>query len=150
MSRSPARKRLEWSEIGVLGVLGGLVVFGFAANGLSLLQSVVCLGFVAGVLAIAWLWRLTLERADAAPPPTCRQVVVDAVLFLGWLAVVGALAWWCWQRSAQPDHVRSEGAPAAGFPNASDDPPVDDAQPGPPGRPAPFKMLPSGRVEGGP
>ena len=50
MSGSPAKKRLEWSEIGVLAMLGGLVVFGLAANGLSLVQSAVSLGFVAGVL----------------------------------------------------------------------------------------------------
>ena len=91
MSRSPAKKRLEWSEIGVLAMLGGLLVFGFAANGLSLLQSAVSLGFGAGVLVIAWLWRLTLRRAETAPPPTWRQTAWDAGMFVAWLAVMGAL-----------------------------------------------------------
>jgi hypothetical protein len=49
MRRSSNPKPLEWSEIGVLAMLGGLVVFGLAANGLSLLQSLVALGFGAGV-----------------------------------------------------------------------------------------------------
>jgi hypothetical protein len=49
MSRSPAKQGLDWCEISILAMLGGLVVLGFAANGLSLLQSVVSLGFGAGV-----------------------------------------------------------------------------------------------------
>ena len=68
MNGSPAKKRLEWSEIGVLTILGGLVVFGLAANGLSLLQSAVSLGVATGVLVIAWLWQWTLRRAATAPP----------------------------------------------------------------------------------
>lgn len=128
MSRSPAKNRLEWSEIGVLALLGGLVVFGLAANGLSLAQSAVSLGFVAGVLVLAWLWRLTLRGAEKAPPPTCRQTAWDAVLFVTWLAVVGALSWW-WYAPNRSDPSRQEGAPSASFPKVSQDPPDDDAPP---------------------
>ena len=128
MSRSRAKNRLEWSEIGVLALLGGLVVFGLAANGLSLMQSAVSLGFGAGVLILAWLWRLTLRRAEKAPPPTCRQTAWDAALFVVWLGVVGALGWW-WYASNRSDHSRQEGASSASFPKVSQDPPEDDAPP---------------------
>ncbi len=135
MSRSRAKNRLEWSEIGVLAALGGLIVFGLAANGLSLVQSAVSLGFGAGVLVLAWLWRLTLRRAETAPPPTCRQTARDAAVFVAWLAVVGTLAWW-WYASSRSDRTRPEGAPSASFPNSSEDPPEDDAPPAPPPHPA--------------
>ena len=67
MNRSPAKKRLEWSEIGVFAVLGGLIVCGLAANGLSAVQIVVSLGCGAGVLAVAWLWQVTVRQAEAEP-----------------------------------------------------------------------------------
>lgn len=132
MSRSPAKNRLEWSEIGVLAMLGGLVVFGFAANELSLVQSVVSLGFGAGVLAIAWLWRLSLARAETAPPPTWREMAGDAVLLVAWLIVVGGLALWCYA-SNRSDRTRHDAPPAAGLPNVSEDPGEDDG----PAEPAP-------------
>ncbi len=145
MSQSPAKKRLEWSEVGVLAMLGGLVVFGFAANGLSLLQSVVSLCCVAGVLLTAWLWRFSLRRADTAPPSTWRQTVWDAGMVIAWVAVVGAFAWWAYA-SDRSDRTRQEGSPSAIFPNASDDPLDDDAPPEPPPH-IPFKKLPSRRED---
>ncbi len=150
MSRPPAKNRLEWSAIGVFAMLGGLVVLGFAANGLSLMQSAVSLGVGAGVLLIAWLWQLSLRRVDRAPPATWRQTAWDAVMLVAWLAVVGALAWWAYARD-RSDRTRQDGSPPASFPNGSDDPPDADAQPEPPlRRPAPFKMLPSRRENNAP
>ena len=119
MKGSPAKKRLEWSEIGVLTMLGGLVVFGLAANGLSLLQSAVSLGFGAGVLVIAWLWQRTLRRTATAPPPTWRRTAWDAGMFVAWLAVMGALAWWLYA-SDRSGNTRHEAAPVS-FPDASED-----------------------------
>ena len=131
MNGSPAKKRLEWSEIGVLTILVGLVVFGLAANGLSLLQSAVSLGVATGVLVIAWLWQWTLRRAATAPPPTWRRTAWDAGLFVAWLAVMAALAWWLYA-SDRSNNTRHEGESSVSFPNASEDQPEDDAQPEPP------------------
>ena len=142
MSRSPAKKRLEWSEVGVLAMLGGLVVFGFAANGLSLLQSVVSLCCVAGVLLTAWLWRFSLRRADTPRlrPGGRRCGMREGV---AWVAVVGALAWWAFA-SDRSDRTRQEGSPSAIFPNASDDP-LDDDSAARTASAHPFKKLPSRR-----
>ncbi len=63
----PRENALEWSEIGVFAVLGGLIVCGLAANGLSAVQIVVSLGCGAGVLAVAWLWQVTVRQAEAEP-----------------------------------------------------------------------------------
>ena len=128
MSRSPAKNRLEWSEIGVLAALGGLFVLGLAVNGLSLLQTVVSLGVGAGVLVIAWLWQRTLRRAETAPPATWRQKAWDAGMFVALLAMVGALAWW-WYASNRFDRARREGSPSVSFPNSADDLPDGDAPP---------------------
>jgi hypothetical protein len=94
MTRSPTNKPLKWSEIAALAVLGGLVVFGLVANGLSLLQSLVSLGFGAGVLLIAWLWQLVLRRSSAATAPTRWQRAWGAAVFAAWLAATGAVVWW--------------------------------------------------------
>ncbi len=131
MSRSPAKKRLEWSEIAVLAVLGGLVVFGFAANGLSLVRSVVSLGFVAGVLLVAWLWRLSVRRAETAPRSTWRRTAWDAALLFGWVAAMAALAWWLYA-SDRSDRTGQDASPSEGPQRGA----------------APFKKLPSCREDG--
>ena len=119
MKGSPAKKRLEWSEIGVFAILGGLVVFGLAANGLSLLQSAVSVGFGAGVLVIAWLWQRTLRRAATFPAPTWRRTAWDAGMVVALLAVMGALAWWLYA-SDRSGNTRREAAPVT-FPDAAED-----------------------------
>ena len=80
-----------WQELAILTMLSMLVVFGLAANGRSLLQTLVALGFGVGVLLLAWLWQRTLRRAKTAPPVTRRERTWNAVVFVAWLAVVAAL-----------------------------------------------------------
>jgi hypothetical protein len=75
-------------------MLGGLFVFGLAANGLSLVQSLVALGVGAALLLIAWLWQLVLRRANTASPPTRRERAWDAAVFVAWLATMVAVVWW--------------------------------------------------------
>jgi hypothetical protein len=112
-------------------MLGGLVVFGLAANGLSLLQSLVALGFGAGVLLIAWLWQLTLRRAETAPPLSRRQQAWNATVFVVWLAVMTALAWWYLADRAEHTQPLLPAASPSG-------PPVDlPADPDPPEQPPP-------------
>jgi hypothetical protein len=72
-------------------MLGALVVIGLAANGRTLLQSVVAVGFVGGVLLMAWLWQVTLRGTETAPRLTRREKIWNAAVFVAWLAVMAAL-----------------------------------------------------------
>jgi hypothetical protein len=94
MSHSRVRRPPDWPTLLVLALLGAVIVLGLTANGLTLLQSLVSLGFGAGVLLIAWAWQWTLRQSEIAPPLTGRQRAWNAAVFVVWLAVVGALAWW--------------------------------------------------------
>src|SRR6516162_5166197 len=89
---TPEPEDANWSDIGVLAALGGLVVLGLAANGLSLLRSLVALGFGAGVLLLAWMWQVTLRRTEAAPQ-SGHQRVWGTIVFVVWLTVMVALVW---------------------------------------------------------
>ena len=62
-SRKPSP--LSWCEIAALALLGGLVVLGLAANRLTLVQTLVSLGFFAVVLVIAWLWHRFCPEGQA-------------------------------------------------------------------------------------
>jgi hypothetical protein len=94
MDRNNRPSASTCSELAVLALLGALVVVGLAAQGLTLWQSLVSIGFGAGVLLLAWLWQLTLRRARTAPPPSRGQRVWNAVVFLAWLLALAAVAWW--------------------------------------------------------
>src|SRR5262245_20584159 len=98
MNRSSPQKPLDWSSVRVLALLGGVFVLGLAANGLSLVQSVITLGFGVGVLVLAWLWQVTLRQARTVPSLTRRQQVLGAVVFVAGLAV-GVLVWYVADRA---------------------------------------------------
>ena len=94
MAPPPKPSRLNWPQLGVFALLGGLVVLGLGANGVTLMQSLAALGFGAGVLLLAQLWQATLRRTDAAPRAGLRRVWT-VVVFVAWLATMAALIWWC-------------------------------------------------------
>ncbi len=110
----------------MVAVLVGLVVFGLAVNGLSLLQSLVTLAFGAAVLLLAWLWQLTIRRAETAPPLTRRERVWNAWVFAAWLTVVAALAWWYVADRAVRDQQQRQ-PPATNSRPVPEDP-ADDAE----------------------
>jgi hypothetical protein len=118
MSQPRGRKPLEWSAIVVLAALGGVVVLGQVALGLTLAQAMVGLGFIAGGLLIAWLWQRTDHGARTAPPLTGRQWAWQAAVFVVWLAVSAALVWWF-----LPDR-QGKGSPAARPARQPADPPA--------------------------
>jgi predicted ribosomally synthesized peptide with SipW-like signal peptide len=92
MSHPPATKPVDWSIIGALGLLVGCVVLGLVAQGASWLQSLVALGFGAGVLLLAWMWRMTAQRQKTTEPG--GRNLWAATVFVCWLAAMGVLAWW--------------------------------------------------------
>jgi hypothetical protein len=103
---------VNWSALAVLAILAGLVVLGLAGQGLSLVQALVCLGFGAAVLGIASLWQDAFRRAETQPPPTHRQPMWQAVVFVVWLALMAAAVWWYVvdraERTRQPAHPEDE------------------------------------------
>jgi hypothetical protein len=77
--------------------LGGVLVLGLAAQGLTLLQSLLalCVGG-GGLLLYTWLWEIALRREPPRRPPTAWQRVWGVAVFLGWLAAVAGVIWWYW------------------------------------------------------
>ncbi len=59
VKETPRRNRLTCAELFVLAMLAFLIVLGLAANGLTIVQSLVALAFGAAVLGMAWLWQDT-------------------------------------------------------------------------------------------
>jgi hypothetical protein len=53
-------------------------------------ESVAAIGFLAAVLLLACLWRLTLQRAEKAPLSHC-QWAWNVTVFVGWLALMAML-----------------------------------------------------------
>jgi hypothetical protein len=94
MCRSDRPSGSTCSELAVLAMLGGLVLFGLAAQGLSLMKFLVSIGFGAAVLLLTWLWDITL-RQEPRPQTAWRRAWGMAV-FLGWLTTVAAVIWWYW------------------------------------------------------
>jgi hypothetical protein len=94
MSHRSGDNRLSCSEIGVLAMLAGLLVYGLAVSGRTLLESLLALGFGGALVQLAYLWRLTLRRAETAPPLTRGQRVWNAAVFVAFLSVVVGLVWW--------------------------------------------------------
>ncbi len=88
---SPAR---TCSALGVFVLLGGVIALGLAANGLSPLQSLIALGFGAGVLLLAAMWEWTLRRAATAAPLSAGQRAWNVVVFVVWALAITALVWW--------------------------------------------------------
>ena len=115
-------------------MLGGVFVFGLAANGLSVVQSLVTTGFAAGVLTLAWLWQLTFRRAETAPPLTFRQRVWNATLFIAYLGML-ALVWW--YVADRTEHTQQRQPPAINPWLVQEDLPADDNLLEPPPRNAP-------------
>jgi hypothetical protein len=93
MSGSSPRQPPDWSGIGVLAMLGGVVVVGLAANGLSLPGMLVALSFAAGILGFARLWQLSLPRPER--PLSRWQWAGTAAVAVVLLAVAAVLVWWC-------------------------------------------------------
>jgi hypothetical protein len=92
MSRSSPNKPLRWSELAVLAMLGGLILFGLAAQGLSPTKFLVSIGFGSEVLLLTWLWDITLRQKPR--PPTAWQRVWGWVVFVAWLAVLAGVVWY--------------------------------------------------------
>jgi hypothetical protein len=123
MPRTPESPPLSWSEIGVLAMLGGLVVLGMAANGLSLVQVLVSIGFGVGFLVLAGLWGYTLRRSPPARPLPAWRRFVNVVVVIACLALmVGLGFWWYTQREA-------DGTPRPSWPARPEEPPPDPGQP---------------------
>lgn len=55
---------VSWTELAVLLMLAGLVVFGLAANGATLGQALAAIGFGTPLLVIAWMWQRTVRQAE--------------------------------------------------------------------------------------
>lgn len=79
-------------ELAVLALLAGMVVAGLVASGSTLQQSLVGIGVLAFLLLVAWLWQLTLRRAETARPLSVKQRAWNAVVFL--VAMAALVAWW--------------------------------------------------------
>jgi hypothetical protein len=102
MILSSAKPPVGCSTLGTFGLLGGAIVFGLVANGLSVLQSLVAFSFGVGVLVLAAMWEWTLRRAAAAGPISRSQRLWNAAMFMAWLTAMAALAWWCMVRGSVP------------------------------------------------
>jgi hypothetical protein len=92
-------------------MLAAVVTFGLAANGLTLLESLMAVGFGASVLSIAWLWQVTLRRAESTRSLTRRQKWWNLAVSVMWLAVMGVLIWW--YASNRAERTRHQEPPAA-------------------------------------
>jgi hypothetical protein len=79
-----------WAAV---AILGALVVLGLVANGRSLAESLVAIGFGAMLLWLAWLWQRISRHAETRPPLTGKQKVWNAAVFIALLAALGLLAW---------------------------------------------------------
>lgn len=121
MKRFSASKPVGWYALAALALLGMVFLLGVAIGGLTLLESIAALGFLAAVVLLAWLWRLTVRWSEAAPVLTGWRWAWNAAVFVAWLA---AMAWlaasWFWpgREGERPQRERET-------------PEGIDAQPGP-------------------
>jgi hypothetical protein len=99
------------SEIRGLALLGGLVVFGLAANSRSVLHFLGSVGFAVTLLLIVVLGHRTLRRARHRDPWTAGQLAWQAAVLIGWVAVMGAVVWW--YRDSGDQQPRKPALPAA-------------------------------------
>src|SRR5262249_53526305 len=118
MSRSPAKKPLEWSEIALLALLAATFVLGAFAKDLSLSQVLAAVACGATILLIAKLGQGTPQRPPPTSPPTCHQRAREVVVFLVAMAALAGVAWWC---VANREEEARRAAPPARQPPPADD-----------------------------
>jgi hypothetical protein len=98
MDPSSGGERWDWSALAVLALGAAVAALGLAGRGASLAQGLAALGFAAGVLLLAWLWRVTYRTRTLRGPGTVRQRVWAGVVFGLWLAAMAVVLWWHWAR----------------------------------------------------